>query len=197
MKKKRPYLEIGNRLKKLRKNLSQKEFAEKIGIPLVTYQKYDSGERMPPGPVLSRVAELCGKTVDWILGRDLESIIAKEKEEYAARKEADKEFWEKSGESITKWGIPIPEEIDPKELLKIIMIYAKHGINIVELIKEFMVGKVPGYTEEERLYVDKLLEIFKGSNKKNISAIKENIDAFYETRNVTIQSDLKKANDAG
>ena len=36
MKKKRPYLTIGNRLKILRNNLSQKEFADKIGIPLVT-----------------------------------------------------------------------------------------------------------------------------------------------------------------
>lgn len=86
MKKIRPYLEIGNRLKECRKNFTQKEFADKIGIPLVTYQKYDSGERMPPGRILSRVAEICGKTVDYLLGRDLASVIAEKRTEYETEK---------------------------------------------------------------------------------------------------------------
>lgn len=86
MKKKYTHLAIGNRLRELRNNLTQKEFAEKIGIPLVTYQKYESCERMPPGHVLSRVAEICGKTVDWLLGRDLISIVAEERAKYEADK---------------------------------------------------------------------------------------------------------------
>lgn len=68
--KKYTYLEIGNRLKDLRKNLSQKDFAKKVGVPIATYQRYEYGERMPPEPVLRRIAELYGKTVDWLLGRD-------------------------------------------------------------------------------------------------------------------------------
>jgi transcriptional regulator with XRE-family HTH domain len=91
MKKKYTHLEIGQRLKELRKfkiNLSQEEFSEKIGLHLNTYRRYESGERLPPEPVLKRVAELCGKTVDWLLGRerDLASIIATARAENEAEK---------------------------------------------------------------------------------------------------------------
>lgn len=53
------------------------------------------------------------------------------------------------------------------------------------------------YTEEERLYMEKLLDVLRGSNKKNASAIKENIDAFYETRNFNTSGAVKKTNNAG
>lgn len=53
------------------------------------------------------------------------------------------------------------------------------------------------YTAEERLYMEKLLDILRGSNKKNVSAIKENIDAFHETRNFNTSEAVKKTNDAG
>ena len=48
------------------------------------------------------------------------------------------------------------------------------------------------YTREERLYMEKLLDILRGSNKKNVSAIKENIDAFHETRNFNTSEAVKK-----
>ena len=31
------------------------------------YQNYEQGKRIPPGPVLARIADLCGVSVDWIL----------------------------------------------------------------------------------------------------------------------------------
>lgn len=146
VKKKYIYLEIGQRLKELRKNLSQKEFSEKIGVPLVTYQKYDSGERMPPGAVLSRVAEICGKTVDYLLGREpLQMVISDAKELYLAEKKSLDDLKKKA---------------------------------------------------EEHLYATKLLAILRGKNRKNASAIKENIDAFYETRDVVL-GEVKKTNHAG
>lgn len=52
------------------------------------------------------------------------------------------------------------------------------------------------YTHEEQLYIQKLVAILRGRNKKNISAIKENIDAFYETRNVNIPEEVKKTKEA-
>ncbi|OQD46418.1 hypothetical protein BIY37_03425 [Candidatus Brocadia sapporoensis] len=196
----------------MRKNLSQKKFAEKIGVPIATYQRYEYGETLPPEPVLKRVAEVCNTTVDEILGRDsfetLRRFIAKEQEAHAATKEADKAYWEKIGKSIAKWGIPVPEEINPKELLKIITIYARHGINMVEIIKGQISPEKQGgiiqyegqerrkywpYTQEEQLYHDKLQAILKGKNKKNALAIKQNIDAFYETRDVEIPLEKKKA----
>ena len=146
MKKKYTHLGIGKRLKELRNNLTQKEFAEKIGIPLVTYQKYDSGERMPPERVLSRVAEMCGKTVDYLLGREpLQMVISEAKELYLAEKESLDDLKKKA---------------------------------------------------EEPLYIGKLVAILRGKNRKNASAIKENIDAFYETRDI-VPGELKKANNAG
>ena len=140
------YLDIGNRLKELRKNISQKEFANKIGIHINTYQRYESGERMPPERVLSRVAEICGKAVDYLLGREpLQMVISEAKELYLAEKE---------------------------------------GID--DLKKKI----------EEPLYIGKLVAILRGKNRKNASAIKENIDAFYETRDI-VPGELKKANNVG
>lgn len=79
--KKYSYIDVGNRLKELRGNLSQKEFAEKIDVSFRTYQRYEAGETLPPEPVLERVAELYNTTVDWILRRDFD----KEIEEYNAQ----------------------------------------------------------------------------------------------------------------
>lgn len=44
-----------------------KDFAKQIGVSFPGYQNYEYGERVPPGPVLTRIAELCGVSVDWIL----------------------------------------------------------------------------------------------------------------------------------
>ena len=146
MKKKQPYIDVGNRLKELRNNFSQKEFSEKIGIPFRTYQNYEYGERLPPGHVLSRVAEMCGKTVDYLLGREpLQMVISEAKELYLAEKESLDDLKKKA---------------------------------------------------EEPLYLGKLVAILRGKNRKNASAIKENIDAFYETRDI-VPGELKKANNAG
>jgi len=82
--KKYSYIDVGNRLKELRKNLSQKEFSEKIGVPFRTYQRYESGETLPQEPVLKRVAEICNTTVDAIRGRGV-GVITGEKEVYTRK----------------------------------------------------------------------------------------------------------------
>lgn len=94
MKKKYIHLEIGQRLKEYRENLTQKEFALKINVPLVTYQRYESGERLPPEPVLKRVAKLCGKTADWrpVCGKGMDPA-----EGYADSPAAQYSFLEKFG----------------------------------------------------------------------------------------------------
>ena len=51
------------------------------------------------------------------------------------------------------------------------------------------------YTEDEQAYIGKLIEILRGSNKKNAGAIRVNIDALHETRNV-IPSEVKKTKEA-
>lgn len=65
------YIEIGNRIKDLRnKKTSQSEFAERLGIPFVTYQRYESSDRMPKGEALKKIAEVCGVPVDYSLTCD-------------------------------------------------------------------------------------------------------------------------------
>ena len=65
------YLQVGERLKELRENLSQEEFAKKIGVSFRTYQRYEVGERIPHPHVLSKIAGLFGTTIDWILTGNL------------------------------------------------------------------------------------------------------------------------------
>jgi transcriptional regulator with XRE-family HTH domain len=69
----RKYLQLGERLKELRGDLSQEEFAKKIGVSHKGYQRYESGERVPHPYVLSKIAVLYDTTVDWILTGNLAS----------------------------------------------------------------------------------------------------------------------------
>jgi transcriptional regulator with XRE-family HTH domain len=59
--------EIADRLRILRREKSQKDFAEELGISYRTYQYYEGGERSPKWAVLEKIAQKCGVTVDWIL----------------------------------------------------------------------------------------------------------------------------------
>jgi len=58
---------LGDRLKQLRGGQSQSDFSGMIGVPFRTYQRYESGERIPKGDVLDRIAQATGRSVDWLL----------------------------------------------------------------------------------------------------------------------------------
>ena len=60
-------LEIGQRIRRLRGPLSQKEFAAKLGISFRTYQNYEAGKRMPHARVLNEMARMLSLPVEWIL----------------------------------------------------------------------------------------------------------------------------------
>jgi len=60
-----------DRLRELRGTLSQEEFSKKIGVSLRAYQRYESGERVPPPHILSKIAALLDTTIDWIITGDL------------------------------------------------------------------------------------------------------------------------------
>lgn len=64
---KRTFHFIAVRLKQLRGKLSQGEFALKVGVPFRTYQRYESGERMPKSDTLERIAHATGRSSNWIL----------------------------------------------------------------------------------------------------------------------------------
>ena len=61
---------LGKRLKELReeKGLTQKQFAEKLGINSVTYLHYEKEQREPPLSLLADFALFYGVSVDYLLG---------------------------------------------------------------------------------------------------------------------------------
>lgn len=51
---------------------NRKEFAEMLGIPYRTITNYENGQREPGGDYMVTVADACGVTVDWLVGRSNE-----------------------------------------------------------------------------------------------------------------------------
>lgn len=58
---------IGLRLKQLRGEQSQSDFAQLIGVSFRTYQRYEAGETAPKRDVIEKISRLTGKSVDWIM----------------------------------------------------------------------------------------------------------------------------------
>lgn len=65
-----------NRLQLLKaeRNLLQKDIAQAAKISLRTYQRYESGERLPDTDVLSKLADYFNVSTDYLLGRSDEPI---------------------------------------------------------------------------------------------------------------------------
>ena len=59
------------RIKILRKekHLKQREAAELLGLSINSYCRYERGEREPDAPVLWRMADLFGVSIDYLVGR--------------------------------------------------------------------------------------------------------------------------------
>lgn len=63
---------ISENLMSLRKqrNLTMRDVAEKVGVSLSAYQKYENGTRDVSTEMLSKLADFYGVTTDYLLGRD-------------------------------------------------------------------------------------------------------------------------------
>ena len=61
---------LGKRLKELReeRGLTQKQFAEKLGLNSVTYLHYEKDQREPPLALLVDFAKFYDVSVDYLLG---------------------------------------------------------------------------------------------------------------------------------
>ncbi len=66
-----PHRDIGNRLKNLRGDVSQGEFATLLGIKQQQYSRYETGKNRPPYPVLKKIADHARVSVDWIITGDI------------------------------------------------------------------------------------------------------------------------------
>ncbi|WP_289132832.1 helix-turn-helix transcriptional regulator [uncultured Bacteroides sp.] len=54
---------------KMERSLLQKDIAQAAEISLRTYQRYESGERLPDTDVLSKLADFFNVSTDYLLGR--------------------------------------------------------------------------------------------------------------------------------
>ena len=54
---------------RVRKNLTQLQVANALGVSSVVYSRYETGNRQPSVDALIRLAGLFGVTVDYLLGR--------------------------------------------------------------------------------------------------------------------------------
>ncbi|MBE6709027.1 MAG: helix-turn-helix transcriptional regulator [Ruminococcaceae bacterium] len=59
------------RLKELREEFgySQKGFASLIGVPANTYNQWEKGNRQPDFQMMSKIADIFGVSIDYLLGR--------------------------------------------------------------------------------------------------------------------------------
>ena len=48
--------------------MNRKEFSEALGVPYRTVTNYENGSREPGSDYISKVADYCGCTTDWLLG---------------------------------------------------------------------------------------------------------------------------------
>jgi DNA-binding transcriptional regulator YiaG len=59
--------EVGTRIRKLRGQITQEEFARALGISQAQLSKYELGQSAVPLGVLVKLAKKSGGTADWIL----------------------------------------------------------------------------------------------------------------------------------
>ena len=58
---------IGQRIRQLRGDSTQEDFAKELGISQAQLSKYELGQSAPPLGLLTKLRKVRGKTVDWIL----------------------------------------------------------------------------------------------------------------------------------
>jgi len=68
---------VKDRLRELRikKKLTQDEFAKILGIARTTYSGYENGSREPDYNTLVKIADYFGVSTDYLLGRDMKDYI--------------------------------------------------------------------------------------------------------------------------
>jgi len=79
---------IGQRIKALRGALSQKDFSRKVGVPFRSFQRYESGERVPSVEILKRISDQTGTPLDRLIKGEESSADYKQFAEYLTAADA-------------------------------------------------------------------------------------------------------------
>jgi len=180
------YLDIGNRLKKIRGSLSQKDFALKAGIPFRSYQRYEAGERMPPPDVLPLLAQIGNTTTDWILEGDIDSLrlLLRQKKSELNKKEIEvDELTKELIQALSSKGIPIPDDIDI--FISTVAFFKECDIDLLQLLenykKQYREEGISVYCDQDEYeWLEKLLTILRNKKEKTVIAIQNNIEAFLD-----------------
>lgn len=82
---------MNNRIKQLRKtlNLTQQEFAERIGIKRNTIANYEGGRNEPVSSVINLICREYNVNIDWLRTGDGDMFVEKSKDEEIAEMLAD------------------------------------------------------------------------------------------------------------
>ena len=174
----RKYLQVGERLKKLRGDLSQGEFAKKIGVSYKGYQRYESGERIPRPHVLFEIAEKESVTVDWLLSgkvRSLEEkILAKEigapfSQQRVSRSEMQ------IVDRLRKKGLPISSDIADfidSQIYRAAMVLFSESADIYDFVNIVFYLKNAGKFQEFSKVVEQIGRIFFEGNSTKLEAVR-------------------------
>lgn len=58
---------IHYRIKEVRSELTQKAFAQKMGVSIITVQRWEAGARIPDGTELIKISNEYGVSINWLL----------------------------------------------------------------------------------------------------------------------------------
>jgi transcriptional regulator with XRE-family HTH domain len=176
------YSQVGERLRELREknlNISQEEFAKRVGISLSGYQNYEAGKRVPHPHALTKIAEMCDTTVDWILTGELNVEKARQIE-WLKRASAMEELVEEIERSVKREEkllvMGVREETPKYGLDRLGQIKDK---DLIQTLRNFITDtKIDILQPEDRKVVEDVIEILKSKKTDIVNALIGNIKVF-------------------
>lgn len=146
-----PFKGIGDRLKKIRGDLSQVKFAKSLDIKQQQYNRYEKGHNKPPLEILEKISTSRNLSIDWILTGDIR-FLEKQLEDLDLKvKSFDPELYELIKyieDTLNKKGVPVPTNI--AKFIKTASFLKNSGINIEKFLQNtFTYNNVREDTEDE------------------------------------------------
>lgn len=200
----RKYSSVGKRLRKLRGNLSQREYAKKIGLPHKTYQRYEYGEAIPKVQVLEKISKIESVTIDWLLTgklRGFEGMVLDVKSGIPASHLNITGTELALVDRLRKKGFPVSDDII--NLADVALYGAAMKVfwespDVPDVVNMIFYLKREGKFEEVSRMMRKIARVFFRGDSTKVEALKTFLEALApgETKfDAGIQSDRKGKND--
>jgi len=75
--KKKSLKTMGGRIRAIRGELTQMDFAERLNIKQAMVSRYEADKEIPSSKILMRMARFSGKSVEWLLAGDSYDLVKK------------------------------------------------------------------------------------------------------------------------